>query len=69
MLIICLNVYDLIGAVQDIGSSWGQGLAYTGLALYIASFLFYAVPMPAWRRLTTRRNAQVQGATAAPASE
>lgn len=55
MLIIVLNVYDFIGSVQDtISSSVAQGFSYAGIALYILSFLYYAVPMPVWQRLTKR---------------
>lgn len=63
MLIIVLNVYSFCQAVQDtIGSAVGQGLSYTGIALYILSFLYYAVPMPVWSRLTRRHRPATEAA-------
>lgn len=52
VFIISLNVYDFVDAVgSTIDVAYGQGLAYTGIALYIMSFLYFAVPVPVWSRV------------------
>lgn len=56
MFIISLNVYSFIDAVATtIDAEYGQGLAYTGIALYILSFLYYAVPVPVWTKIALCR--------------